>query len=339
MHALDERAGAGLTRAAFEAEVLPRHRPLVLRGLVAHWPGVRVAAQGDEALTDWLRAHASPAEVDAVMIPPDQGRRLGYRDGVGPGFNFLRNRLPLGELLAQLARYRQLPHAPAVAAQSALLSVCAPGLVGSHTLDLVDPAQAPARLWLGNAITTPAHLDESHNLAAVVAGRRRFRLYPPGAVRHLRVGPLGQGPAGTPITLVDPDAPGAANVPGQREAHALALEAELAPGDAIYIPPLWWHEVASRGPLNLLINAWWQPSTAPAGATGLDALLHTLLALQQRPAAERLAWRTLFEHWVFEAQPGTFAHLPPGLRGLHDGATPEQAAAVRALLRERLGPG
>lgn len=332
MRPLDERPAAGLTRAAFEAEVLPRFEPLVLRGLVAHWPGVQVAAQGDAAVVDWLRAHASPADVDAVMLPPDQGRRIGYRDGVGPGFNFLRNRLPLSDLLNQIQRYTAFRHAPAVAAQSALLAECAPGLVATHGLDLVDPETAPARLWLGNAITTPAHVDESHNLACVVAGERRFLLYPPEAVSHLSVGPLGQGPAGTPITLVDPDAPPTA--PGQREAHALAREALLGPGDAVYIPPLWWHHVASQRPLNLLINFWWR---APQAASGLDALLHTLLALRDLPEAERAAWRTLFEHWVFGATPERFAHLPPGLRGLHDGAGPEQAAAVRALLRNKLG--
>ena len=331
MRPLDERPAAGLSRAAFEAEVLPRFEPLVLRGLVAHWPGVQVAAQGDAALTDWLRGHASPADVDAVMLPPDQGRRIGYRDGVGPGFNFLRNRLPLGDLLNQIQRYTAFRHAPAVAAQSALLADCAPGLVATHMLDLVDSSAAPARLWLGNAITTPAHVDESHNLACVVGGERRFLLYPPEAVSHLSVGPLGQGPAGTPITLVDPDATPTA--PGQREAHALAREALLGPGDAIYIPPLWWHHVASQRPLNLLINFWWR---APQAASGLDALLHTLLALQDLPEAERAAWRTLFEHWVFSATPERFAHLPPGLRGLHDGVKPEQAAAVRAVLREKL---
>jgi hypothetical protein len=334
MQRLDERDGVGLSRAVFESELLPTHRPCVLRGLVGHWPGVAVAQQGDMAFLRWLGQHASAAEVDAVMIPPDQGRRIGYRDGHGPGFNFLRNRLPLGDVLAQLARYAAHPQAPAVAVQSALLSSCAPALALSHGLDLVDAERAPARLWLGNAITTPAHLDESHNLAAVVAGRRRFRLYPPDAVRHLRVGPLGQGPAGTPITLVDPDAPGAAHVPGQREAHALALEGELAPGDAIYIPALWWHEVSSLAPVNAMINRWWvAPATA---ASGLDALLHTLLALHQRPAAERAAWRSLFEHWVFGAAPESFAHLPPGLRGLHDGLTADQAAAVRALLQRGL---
>ena len=112
------------------------------------------------------------------------------------------------------------------------------------------------------------------------------------------------------------------------------LRMPIGPGDAVYIPPLWWHHVASQRPLNLLINFWWR---APQAASGLDALLHTLMALRDLPEAERAAWRTLFEHWVFGATPERFAHLPPGLRGLHDGAGPEQAAAVRALLRNKLG--
>ena len=69
---------------------------------------------------------------------------------------------------------------------------------------LRDPAVAP-RLWLGNEVVTPAHFDESHNLACVVSGRRRFTLFPPEQVANLYVGPLDLSPAGQAISQFELD--------------------------------------------------------------------------------------------------------------------------------------
>ena len=35
------------------------------------------------------------------------------------------------------------------------------------------------------------------------------------------------------------------------------MVADLEPGDAIYIPALWWHAVQATGELNVLVNYWW----------------------------------------------------------------------------------
>ena len=51
----------------------------------------------------------------------------------------------------------------------------------------------------------------------------------------------------------------------------LRMVADLQPGDALYIPSLWWHHVESIGVLNTMVNYWW---TAPAahGLTKADVL-------------------------------------------------------------------
>lgn len=50
------------------------------------------------------------------------------------------------------------------------------------------------------------------------------------------------------------------------EAMAAAQVAELEPGDAIFIPYMWWHGVQALDPFNLLVNYWWN---SPHEATGL----------------------------------------------------------------------
>lgn len=339
MQALAEVAGP-VDRQRFEAELLPRHEPLVLRGQVAAWPLVSTARRGDAALLAELEAAAAPAPVDALLLAPVHRGRIFYGDGA-QGFNFVRNQLPLAELIAQLRRYGGSEAAPALAVQSAPLAVCAPALRSSLAMPLLDTSVAP-RLWLGNRVVTPAHFDESANIACVVAGRRRFTLFPPEQVGNLAVGPIGHAPTGTPISLVDFEAPDLQRFPRFAQALAAGRQAELAPGDALYIPPLWWHHVASLAPLNLLLNYWWKPQPAlPAGmASGLDALLHAMACLAELPPEQRRDWQRLFAHWVFEAGPESLAHLPPALMGVHGRWTPALREQVRAFLAERLAaPG
>jgi len=318
----------GVDSKRFETEIVPAYRPAVLRGLVAAWPAVQRATEGDLALCRYLAALDSGAEVDALMIPPGRGRRLFFADDWN-GFNYLRNRLPPSAVMEQLLRYAQFPNPPALAAQSALADTATPGFAAAHPLPLLDATVAP-RLWLGNAIQTPTHFDESANIACVAAGERCFTLFPPQQIGNLYVGPIGHAPTGTPISLVDVEAPDLERFPRYAEAEAAALQAVLRPGDAIYIPPLWWHHVSSRKPLNLLVNYWW---TLPGAGSGIGALLHARLAFGAFPPAQREAWAALLAHWVFGADETATAHIPPAFRGVHGELTPE----LREQLRKMIG--
>ena len=57
--------------------------------------------------------------------------------------------------------------------------------------------------WLGNQTRISAHYDFPDNIACVVAGHRRFTLFPPEQVDNLYVGPLEMTPSGQAISLVD----------------------------------------------------------------------------------------------------------------------------------------
>src|SRR5688572_32176993 len=176
-------------------------------------------------------------------MPPEARGRIAYNDSMD-GFNFVRNRLPVTAILEQLARYAQFDEPPAVAVQSAPISDCLPGFATENRLPLLDVAVEP-RIWIGNRVTVPAHFDESQNLACVVAGARRFTPFPPEQVANLYVGPLDFAPTGAAMSMVQCAAPDFRRSPRFKEALAAASTAELGPGDAIYIPTLWWHHVES----------------------------------------------------------------------------------------------
>ncbi|HEY0340302.1 MAG TPA: cupin-like domain-containing protein [Steroidobacteraceae bacterium] len=294
------REFSALDDDAIRHEVLSSGKPAVMRGLVRKWPAVNLSSP--TAMVEYLRRFDNGTPVDAIMAPPEIEGRIFY-DDVMNGFNFVRNKLPIGAIAEQVLRYSSFARAPAVAAQSALIPDCLPGFSAENALTVIDAAILP-RIWLGNAITTPTHLDEWNNIGCVVSGRRRFTLFPPEQLVNLYIGPLDFAPTGAPLSLVSVREPDFARFPKFREALAAALSAELGPGDALYIPPLWWHHVESLEPFNLLVNYWWHAAggTATGTDSAFDALIHAMLNLRTLPPATREAWRTMFEHYVFGVQ-------------------------------------
>jgi hypothetical protein len=290
----------GVDAAKFRGEVVSEYRPAVLRGVVRDWPGVKLGLQSPDALARHLAGLDSGAPVDAIMTPPEARGRIFYDEGI-EGFNFLRRKLPLSQVIEQVQRYARFEAPPAVAVQSAPIAECLPGFLGGHGLPLLHASIAP-RIWLGNAIVTPAHFDESSNVACVVAGRRRFTLFPPEQAKNLYVGPLDFAPTGTPISLVSMRDPDFATHPRYRDALAAAQVAELGPGDAIYIPPLWWHHVESLAPFNVLVNYWWHgaPDAPVAADSMFEPLLRSLANLGHATPEQRRAWQALFECFVFD---------------------------------------
>lgn len=325
-----------LDAEAIRAQVFAVARPAVLRAQVQDWPAVAAARRSPLELVEYLRRFDSGGLVDAIMTPPEVGGRVFYDEQMS-GFNFIRNRLSISAVAEQMLRYATFARAPAVAAQSALLGDCLPGFAAENPLSVLDAGVLP-RIWLGTAITTPTHLDEWNNIGCVVSGRRRFTLFPPEQIGNLYIGPLDFAPTGAPMSLVRLHDPDFERFPRFRAALAAAVSAELGPGDAIYIPPLWWHHVESLEPFNLLINYWWHalPGTTVGAAAGFEALIHALLSLRELPPPTRAAWQALFDHYVFSDSATAVEHIPAQRRGVLGTLSTEDAARVRAYLAERL---
>jgi hypothetical protein len=322
--------------ARFRAEVAGAYRPVVMRGLVADWPAVGKARESFESLAAYLAGFDKGFYVDAIRTPPSARGRIFYNDDMS-GFNFTREKVTVSAALDRIGKNARFDKPPALALQSAPIADCLPGFIAMHPMALLDASIEP-RIWLGNAVITPAHFDESANVACVVAGKRRFTLFPPEQVRNLYIGPIGYAPTGTPISLVEFAKPDFKRFPKFRDALGAAQVAELQPGDAIYIPPLWWHHVESLDRCNMLVNYWWKGSpAAPARAgSALDVLLHSLLDLRPLPAEQREAWRAILDHYVFSADEQTAMHIPEPRRGVLGEMSPEYVKSVREFLVAQL---
>ena len=329
------RVFSALPGDADQRALLEDKQPAVLRGLVSDWPAVKQGQVSAAALVRYLQRFDSGKPVDALLASPEIDGRIFYNDAM-TGFNFLRNRLPVAAVAEQVLRYSQFPKSPAVAAQSALLRDCLPGFSDENRLPLVDAGVLP-RIWLGNRITTPTHLDEWNNIGCVVAGRRRFTLFPPEQVANLYIGPLDFAPTGAPMSMVSLHQPDFERYPKFREAQAAAQQAELGPGDAIFIPPLWWHHVESLESFNVLVNYWWHDTQGDGALadSAFDALLHAMLSIRALPPATRRAWSALFEQYVF-GETGGQEHISPDRLGILGNLSAEQRTALRAHLMKRL---
>ena len=313
-----------------------REKPLVIRGLCPNWPVVAAARESDTAFATRLAGYDNGTEVDTLLMAPEENGVIGYNPQMD-GFNYRHFRVPVTEALQRLAAYsRHEGASPGVALQSALISACLPDFQQQHPLPLLDAAIHP-RLWIGNQVTTPAHFDAFHNLAVVVCGRRRFTLFAPEQVGNLYIGPLDFAPTGAAISMARLDRPDDPRFPRLRQALSQSQVSELEPGDAIYIPPLWWHHVSSLERLNALVNYWWKPIVGEGvtSESGMGALMHAILALKPLPRGEREAWKRLFDHYVFNDQDPA-AHIPAERRNLLGPLTPPLVEQIKQKIRSYL---
>lgn len=324
-----------IDRERFEREIVPRGEPAVLRSLVSDWPIIAAAKQGDEALADVLRGAASDEPFEAWFGAPEIGGRFGYNADFS-GFNHERKLATIEQLLDLLLRQKGHERPYSMYAGGIPIRRHLPGLLTRVPVALLDTTRATLiSLWLGNRTRTAAHWDLPQNLACLVAGRRQFTLFPTDQIANLYVGPLDFTLAGQPVSLVDVDSPDLVQHPRFAAALGAAQTAELAPGDALYIPSLWWHAVASLDELGAMINFWWRDAEPPL-LTPLNALYHAVITMKNLPSRELAAWRVMFDHYIFGDSGDPAAHLPEPARGILGRHTPELVARAKKRLIDAL---
>lgn len=334
---------SGTPRAIEEVDIHPGQlagclpdwtTPKVVRGLAGHWPMVAAARASAHAAVAHLQQfdHGRMA-VTATTAAPDVGGRIFYNADMS-GFNFRREQVALKVVLDTLLKYAAHQAPPTIYVASTTLDTFLPGFSAANPLALGVDAPL-ASIWIGNRSRIAAHQDVPDNLACVAAGRRRVTLFPPDQVGNLYVGPLDFTPAGQAVSLVDFAAPDVERFPRFSQALQHAQVAELGPGDAVFIPSLWWHHMEGLDPFNVLVNYWWRPVPAWADSP-MNALMLALLAIRDLPPTQRAAWQAMFQHHVFAAEAGDVAHIPAQVRGILGPLDEATAATLRAVLLKRL---
>lgn len=322
-----------MTRDVFENEILPANRPAVLRGLLSDWPAVQAGGESSASAVDYFKGLDTGGSVNAYVGPPEIEGRFFYNDDF-TGFNFNSQEVSISVALDTLASLVDDASAPGIALQAIEVPQVMPPFLRDNAMPLLDSSIEP-RIWINNKTMIAAHFDVNHNIAGVVSGRRHFTVFPPGQVGNLYIGPLLNTPGGPPISTVNLRDPDLDRFPRFADALETAQEATLEPGDAVFIPILWWHGVDSLGPLNILVNYWWN-DTPTARHDPMLSLIHSMAIMSGLPDAQREAWREIFDCFVFQGRGHPGAHLPDGLRDVIGHLSPEDRDILIANLAKRL---
>ncbi|WP_447785410.1 cupin-like domain-containing protein [Stenotrophomonas bentonitica] len=317
------------------AALVAAGEPVVLRGIARDWALVQAGLRSPQDALAYLRGFDAGLPVQYSFGGPEIEGRPFYNDDFTQ-LNFEVRRGLLTQVLDEIADTFGAPKPPTYYVASLLIERALPGFAQANDAGLAGQGiDASASIWIGNRVTASCHYDTPDNLACCAVGRRRFTLFPPEQIDNLYPGPLEPTPGGQVVSVVDFDRPDFDRHPRFRDALASAQTAVLEPGDAIFIPSMWWHHVRSLEPFNVLVNYWWR-SVPSFLSSPLPALQHAMWALRDLPEREKKAWAKIFEYYVFGPGERAGQHLPDAARGELAPFDEMQARRTRAQLLGRL---
>lgn len=333
------RVLAGCDRAHVPwGELMEAGEPVVLEALVGDWELVQAGGRSSAAAIEYLLTFHNGKTVGAYFGPPEIGGHWFYDDDLG-GLNFESRRTPLPEVLQALRQALDDEQPPSLYVGSTTIDACLPGLRRQNDLafdhPMFDRDPPLASIWLGNRSLVSAHFDAPNNMVCNAVGHRRYTLFPPEQIANLYPGPLEPTPGGQAVSMVDFREPDLSKYPRFEEAIQAAQVADLAPGDALFYPAMWWHQVEAFDAFNVMINYWW--STVPKFmGTPMNVLKHALLTLRDRPEREKAAWKQVFDYYVFGPAERPRAHLPVHAHGELGPMDDLKARRLRAELLNKL---
>lgn len=311
-----------VTPEMFAREILPAAQPVLMKGLVGAWPAVAHGRTSPDAIATYLKAMDQGRPTTVL----EAGNAIKGRFAYGPDmydFNFNRQTRSVGEGIDKLLGLIAHPNPPYVYIQSTPVAQYLPRFAAENVNPLLAPFVTP-NIWISNQTRAQTHNDNDHNIACVVAGRRRFTIFPPDQVSNLYIGPLEHTPSGRAISLASLEDPDFEKYPRLREAISHAQIAEMEPGDALYLPRYWWHHVQSLERFNVLINYWWG-TPRNALENPVTCFNMALLALKDLPEPERVYWKAMFDDYIFRSNGDAISHIPPR----HQGGLGRHTADIR----------
>ena len=319
-------------------DLFARNEPVLMRGLVAGWPLVEAGRQSPEQAMHFMAASYSGKPVRVYVGDPAIKARFAYNDSC-TGLNYRAETTSLLDVFRAIGNDLNRSEHPYYYINSLAYEDGFPDLRNGNELnfnhEVFDRQPRTSRIWIGTESRASAHYDMSANMACCAVGRRRFTLFPPDQVHNLYPGPFAPTPGGQVITMVDLKAPDFGAYPRFRKALEQSVVVDMEPGDVLYYPSMWWHEVEAKDRFNVMINYWWNTSPRYMG-NPVDVVMHAILGLRDRPQAEKQAWRELFDYYVFGSAEKPRAHLPEASLGPLGEMDDTLARRLRALVQQNL---
>lgn len=292
--------------------------PVLLKGVASAWPLVAAARQSADVLADYLRSYANDELAGVYVGTPEMRGRYFYGMDTR-SLNYRHGPAPIGQALDRLLEEQTRTPPTPVYVQSIPLATHFPGLSEANPLAILP--DVPGRIWTGNASVTRLHYDLNPNVLVAAAGERRVYLFAPDQLPNLYPGPFDRTIGGVPVSMVDIENPDLVRFPRFADAQPHMQVVDMVPGDGLFIPYGWWHQVHAPGPFNVAVN-YWRMDAAPQPATPYEAMYHAMLAVRDLPEAQRQVWSNLYDYYVFGKHGDPVAHLNEADKTLFGPFTP-----------------
>ncbi|XXK44699.1 cupin-like domain-containing protein [Porticoccaceae bacterium nBUS_17] len=315
------------------SDVLTSTEPLILKGLVADWPLTKLGRESAHKASEYLLQFYNNKPVNVALGEPSTKGRIFYSSDF-TGFNYQSLRVSMKILLDKLEQHSSDSSPPTIYMASTMVDHWLPEFRNENDL-LLAPINPLASIWIGNKTRIAAHYDLPDNIACSAVGRRRFTLFPPEQMDNLYPGPIDLAPGGQSISLIDFHEPDFEKYPKFHQAIQAAQVAELEPGDAIFIPSMWWHHVESLDTFGVLVNYWWRQSPRYMSSP-MNTLNHALLTMRHLPPEQKAAWKDIFNRYIFDANEQTHNHIPEEALGILGSIDEELAKKIQTLMLDKL---
>jgi hypothetical protein len=109
-------------------------------------------------------------------------------------------------------------------------------------------------LWFGRGSVTPLHYDATNNFFAQQYGVKHWTIFSPADTPHVYPHPIDSKMAH--LSSVDLDNPDLRNQPNFSLARPIRFT--VHPGELLYLPAFWWHQVRSPE-VATSVSIWWMP--------------------------------------------------------------------------------
>jgi [protein]-arginine 3-hydroxylase / protease len=232
------------TQEDFQKNILSSRKPVIITGKMSDW----------KALSSWsfdyLNTVVGEKEVDIHI-----SNNKIFNVDPDAGFTIRSKKMKFSDFMEWIVQkkiteeYYYLQQKP--------ITIFFPELAQDIEIpDYIDPKLFMiTNLWVGiGGNISPLHHDMSENLLSQVRGRKRILLFEPNQTSLLYPFPAhSKIPYMSQINIEQPDID---KFPKFQKAKY--MECLIEPGDMLFIPAFWWHQVYSLDELNISVNFWWK---------------------------------------------------------------------------------
>lgn len=231
-----------LSHSAFLERYYDQKIPVVLKAGAAHWRATQLWSP------DYFLHFFGEKQTGVFVFEKKEGQwRRSFID-----------RIPLSQAIAWMQENSDVNRKYYILKES--IAENYPELISDFTFPSwgITPLAPFANLWFGQGGNiTALHYDTIENFHAQIYGRKQFRLFPPEDTAYLYPHSARTGGRLNFSQIHDLDQDLLESFPLFYKARASL--AVLEPGDILYLPPGWWHEVRTLE-LGISLNFWFNPS-------------------------------------------------------------------------------